>query len=215
MKFANYMLLLLILLPAMSMALEEPEYQVIEQHEDFELRRYDSYLIAEVDVAGGFDNAGNNAFKILAGYIFGDNEVAEKMAMTAPVESRPAASNEKMSMTAPVTSTDADSQGMTTYAFVMERKYTLDSLPRPLDDRIRIRVVPERTMAVRRYSGRWVESKYQQHQEALLSALAARDVQTLGNPVLARYNSPFSLPFMRRNEVMIEVVNNESLSARE
>lgn len=215
MKLAGYALLLMILLPAMSMALEEPEYQVIEQHEEFELRRYDAYIIAEVDVAGGFDSAGNNAFKILAGYIFGDNEVAEKMAMTAPVESRPSASNEKMSMTAPVTSTDADSQGMTTYAFVMERKYTLETLPRPLDDRIRIRVVPERTMAVRRYSGRWTESKYQEHQQVLLSALASKGMQTSGSPTLARYNSPFSLPIMRRNEVMIEVVSNGSLSARE
>lgn len=215
MKLAGYTLMLLILLPTMSMALEEPEYQLIEQHEDFELRRYDSYIIAEVDVAGGFDNAGNNAFKILAGYIFGDNEVAEKMAMTAPVESRPATSNEKMSMTAPVTSTDADSRGMTTYAFVMERKYTLDTLPRPSDDRIRIRVVPERTMAVRRYSGRWTEGKYLEHQEALLAVLAAKEMQTVGSPALARYNSPFSLPFMRRNEVMIEVVNNESSSTRE
>ena len=214
MRFASYALLL-ILLPAMAMALEEPEYQVLGQFEDFELRRYDPYIIAEVDVAGDFEDAGNNAFKILAGYIFGDNEAAEKMAMTAPVESRPAAGNEKMSMTAPVISTEANSQGMTTYAFVMENKYTLETLPRPLDDRVRIRIVPERVMAVRLYSGRWTESNYLQHEKLLLSDLASQGMRTIGSPILARYNSPFSLPFLRRNEVMVEVVQSESASAAE
>jgi hypothetical protein len=93
-----------------------------------------------------------------------------------------------------------------TYAFVMERKYSLETLPVPNNDRIRIRQVPERTMAVRRYSGRWTESKYRLHEETLLSALDANDIATIGHPVLARYNSPFSLPLMRRNEVMIEML---------
>ena len=110
-----------------------------------------------------------------------------------------------MAMTAPVTASVADTQGMMTYAFVMESKYTLETLPRPTDERIRIRVVPARTMAVRGYSGRWTEKNYLQHQESLQSALQAKGIETIGAPTLARYNSPFSLPFMRRNEVMIEV----------
>ena len=155
---------------------------------------------------GDFDKAGRDAFRILAGYIFGDNAAAEKMAMTAPVESRPQAKGETMSMTAPVTAFAAGDDGRTTYTFVMERKYSLQTLPVPNDDRIRIRTVSERTMAVRRYSGRWTEKKYLQNRESLRSALDAGGVQTVGGPVLARYNSPFSLPFMRRNEVMIEIV---------
>ena len=154
---------------------------------------------------GEFDEAGKNAFRILAGYIFGDNTAAEKMAMTAPVESRPSAKGEKMSMTAPVTASSASDPHLTTYTFVMERKYTLQTLPVPNDDRIRIRTVPERTMAVRRYSGRWTEDKYLQNEKSLQLALDANGIQTIGLPVLARYNSPFSLPFMRRNEVMIEI----------
>ena len=188
------------------MAIEEPEYQIVGQYDEYELRTYAPYIVAEVDLQGSFDEAGGDAFRILAGYIFGDNAASEKMAMTAPVESRPTAKGEKMSMTAPVTAIAAGVDGQTTYAFVMERKYTLQTLPVPDDDRIRIRTMPERTMAVRRYSGRWTENNYLQNEKSLRSALEARGVQTIGRPVLARYNSPFSLPFMRRNEVMIEIV---------
>ena len=187
------------------MALEEPDYEVVAQYEEFELRQYAPYIVAEVDLPGDMDSADNKAFRILAGYIFGDNEAAEKMEMTAPVESRSAKGGEKMAMTAPVTAAIADEDGTMTYAFVMERKYTLDTLPRPLDERIRIRVVPARTMAVRGYSGRWTEKNYLQHRESLLTALQSQGIRTIGTPTLARYNSPFSLPFMRRNEVMIEV----------
>jgi hypothetical protein len=197
---------LFFMIPAIAMAIEEPEYQVVGQYADFELRLYAPYIVAEVDIQGEFDEAGGDAFRILAGYIFGDNAASEKMAMTAPVESRPAAEGEKMAMTAPVTATAAEDDGRTTYAFVMERKYSLQSLPVPNDDRIRIRQVPERTMAVLRYSGRWTEDKYVEHEKSLLAALDAQDIQTIGRPILARYNSPFSLPFMRRNEVMIEIV---------
>ncbi|MGI9201150.1 MAG: SOUL family heme-binding protein [Woeseiaceae bacterium] len=187
------------------MAIEEPEYEVIESFEDFEVRRYAPYLVAEVDVDGEFSEAGNDAFRILAGYIFGDNESATKMAMTAPVEARQSESGEKMAMTAPVTATSADDSNQTTFAFVMERKYTLATLPVPNDDRVRIRQMPERIMAVRRYSGRWTEKNYNLHETTLRSALDSAGIAFSGEPILARYNSPFSLPIMRRNEVMIEV----------
>jgi hypothetical protein len=197
---------LISLIPVMAMAIEEPDYKVVGEYDDFELRLYAPYIIAEVDVQGEFDQSGNSAFRILAGYIFGDNSTSEKMAMTAPVESTPAEKGEKMAMTAPVTATAASENDLTTYAFVMERKYTLQTLPVPNDDRIRIRSMPERTMAVHRYSGRWTEDKYLKNEEVLRSALAAQGIQTVGEPVFARYNSPFSLPFLRRNEVMIEIV---------
>ena len=176
--------LLILMIPAMAMAIEEPDY---------ELRTYAPYIVAEVDVQGDFDEAGRDAFRLLAGYIFGDNAASEKMAMTAPV-----------------TAVAAGDDRRTTYAFVMERKCTLQTLPVPNDDRIHIRTMPERTMAVRRYSGRWTEDKYVQNEKSLRSALDARGIQTIGRPVLARYNSPFSLPFMRRNEVMIEIMPGSS-----
>jgi hypothetical protein len=198
---------------APAMAIEEPSYQVVDTYEDFEIRRYDSYLVAEVDVDGGFDDAGNSAFRILAGYIFGDNQAAQKMEMTAPVETRSSGKGEKMAMTAPVTATDGDDEGQTTFAFVMERKYTLDTLPVPNDERIRIREVPERVVAVRRYSGRWTQAKYIENEEILRAALAEAGITITSDPVLARYNSPFSIPIMRRNEVMFEVADSDAQRA--
>ena len=201
---------LLILTHSNAMAIEEPSYEVIETYEEFEVRRYEPYLLAEVDVSGGFNSAGNKAFRILAGYIFGDNAAATKMAMTAPVESRSANQGEKMAMTAPVTSTKKDGDEMTTVAFVMEQKYSIETLPIPNDERIRIREVPERIVAVRRYSGRWTDAKYQHNQELLVKALSDANLEVVGEAVLARYNSPFSLPMMRRNEVMFEIKTSDS-----
>ena len=124
--------------------------------------------------------------------------------MTAPVESRPTKEGVRMSMTTPVTST-ASASGRFTYAFVMEREYTLDTLPRPRDPRIRIRQQAARVMAVRRYSGRWTEQNYLENEAQLIEALAADQRRSIDQPVLARYNSPFTPWFMRRNEVMIEI----------
>ena len=189
-----------------AMAIEEPRYEVLASTDDYEVRRYDSYIIAETDVEGTYKTAGNKAFRILAGYIFGDNQASEKMAMTAPVGSRPADDSVKMKMTAPVTSAPGeDKAGSYTYSFVMENKYSLETLPVPNDPRVRLRVLPERTVAVHRYSGTWSEDNYLEHERLLLDALAADGVSTHGVPVSARYNAPFTPWFMRRNEVMIEV----------
>src|SRR5210317_2598872 len=127
----------LILTGANAMAIEEPKYEVLASTDDYEVRRYDSYMIAETDVEGTYKTSGNEAFRILAGYIFGDNQASEKMAMTAPVGSRPADDSVKMKMTAPVTSAPGDDQaGSYTYSFVMESKYSLESLPVPNDPRV-------------------------------------------------------------------------------
>lgn len=188
-----------------AMAIEEPDYKVIDAYDQFEVRHYEPYLVAEVDVSGGMNSAGNKAFRILAGFIFGDNSAKTKMEMTAPVESTAMTQGEKMAMTAPVTAVVAEDDQRTTVAFVMEKKYTIETLPVPNDERIRIREVPGRFMAVRRYSGRWTDSRYQQNRKILSDAIKNADLETLGEPVLARYNSPFSLPMLRRNEVMVEV----------
>ena len=184
------------------MAYEEPIYTVLSSTDTYEVRRYEPYLVAEVDVDGDFGSAGSDAFRMLAGYIFGDNVPEQKMAMTAPVEST---AGTKMAMTAPVTSRSADDAGQYTYAFVMERKYTLETLPKPEDPRIRIVERPARTMAVRRYSGTWSEANYLEHHSALLAALEAAGLEPIGPPVWARYNAPVTPWFMRRNEVMVEV----------
>jgi len=188
----------------MTMAYEEPPYEILERTDEYEVRRYEPYLVAEVDVQGDFGEAGNKAFRLLAGYIFGDNQADEKMSMTAPVESRPKEQNVRMSMAAPVTSTELATDQYT-YAFVMERKYTLDTLPQPRNPRIRLGEHEARVMAVRRYSGRWTEGNYRENETKLMEALSADGRRRIGAPILARYNSPFTPWFMRRNEVMIEI----------
>ena len=191
-----------------AMAYEQPEYRVDRQAEEYEIRVYEPYLVAEVDVEGEFDDAGNKAFRLLADYIFGANRAQEKMSMTAPVESRPTDDDEdkgeRMNMTAPVSSAPKDANTYT-YAFVMESKYTKETLPQPVNPVIRIRELPARTMAVRRFSGFWSESNYDRNEKALLEAVAADGLRTVGQPVFARYNAPFVPWFLRRNEVMVEI----------
>ena len=203
----KYLLLLLVLTGGSAMALEEPEYDVLFEGGSYEVRRYAPYIIAEVDVPGDMRESGDEAFGILAGYIFGDNRSAEKMSMTAPVESRPSAPSMKMAMTAPVFSSAAEpaTTDSYTYAFVMERKYDLDTLPEPTDPRIRLREVEPRTVAALRYSGRWTEKNYLKAERTLLEALGSDGITTRGVPALARYNAPFMPPFLRRNEVLIEI----------
>jgi len=168
------------------MALEEPEFDVIATTHDYEIRRYLPYLVAEVDVAG--DSADNQAFRMLAGYIFGDNDSREKMQMTAPVESR-----------------EDSTASAVTYAFVMEGKYTLATLPAPNDERIRLLERPARTVAVRKFSGRWSESNVKKHQAQLLRDLGENGIKPQGDVELARYNSPFTPWFLRRNEIIIPI----------
>lgn len=168
------------------MAIEEPDFEVIDATGDYEIRRYAPFIVAEVDVEG---NAGNRAFRILADYIFGNNARGLKMEMTAPVVSAPA----------------NESSEMTTYAFVMESRYSMDTLPLPADPRIRIVEKPARVIAAREYSGRWTEENYRENEASLISALTTDGLRTRSEPYLARYDSPFTPWFLRRNEVLIEL----------
>ena len=184
-----WLLLLLLTLPGQrAMAIEEPAYEVLLETRHYEIRRYEPYIVAEVDVDADFKRAGNSAFQVLAGYIFGDNEPQRKMEMTAPVTSQP-----------------TDSEDSFTYAFVMERKYTMATLPKPNNPDVRLVRRPGGVMAVHRYSGSWSEERYETHEKVLLDALATDRVETTGSPVFARYNAPFTPWFLRRNEIMIEV----------
>ncbi len=203
---------LLMLLGKNAMAIEEPKYEVVQTFAEFELRRYAPYLVAETEVTGDFDAVGNTAFRTLADYIFGNNVSQEKMEMTAPVNQRSALGNsEKMEMTAPVMQRSAEAIGVETFilSFVMPSRYSLETLPEPLDPRVRLREEPAKLMAVRRYSGRWTQSNYRENEIQLLEALEKAKLKPVAAPVYARYNSPFSLWFLRRNEVMVKVVASQ------
>lgn len=193
--------LLLALASWPAMAIEIPEYLVVEQDGSFELRAYSSYLIAETEVEAGFMNAGNIAFGRLFRYISGANTAQAEIAMTAPVEQ--SSQGEKIAMTAPVEQAKAD--GVYRVGFVVPRKYNRETVPKPTDPRVSIREVPARTVAVWRYSGRWTEENFREHEQDLRRAVQARGLQAVSgdSAIIARYDAPFIPWFMRRNEVLI------------
>ena len=185
-----------------SHAIEEPTYSVVQKTEQFEVRQYAPYLVAEVVVSGPANEAGSQGFKLLGGYIFGKNKGERKLEMTAPVTQQ-AAPPIKLEMTAPVT--QAVTPGGFLVQFVMPKGYTLATLPEPLEARVKLREVPGNRVAVIRFSGSWSQSLYEEKLQTLRGALSAAGMATVGEPVSSRYNSPFSLPFLRRNEIWLNL----------
>jgi hypothetical protein len=190
-------------LPAMA-ATEEPAFDTLKSSGDFEVRRYAPMIVAETLVDGALGSASNDGFRVIAGYIFGNNESvakggSEKIAMTAPVAMEPTA--EKIAMTAPVT-TEASGNRYRMH-FVMPSQYTMATLPKPKDERVKLREVPAHRMAVVKFSGLSGEGKVKEKTEELLAWMKAEGLEAGGTPQLARYDPPWVLPFLRRNEVMV------------
>lgn len=185
------------------MATEQVPY-VVEQTlgEDIEIRRYGTTLVAETVVeTADYGDAGDEGFRRLAGYIFGGNRSRSKIAMTAPVAME--ADSERIAMTAPVdASAVTDGWRM---AFYMPVGYTLDTLPVPTDARVQLRELPGRRVAALRFSGRGTAAQFEQRTALLLQTLADAGWSTRGQPWTARYNAPWVLPPLRRNEAMVEL----------
>lgn len=190
-----------LLSPMTSHAVEEPEYTVVRQLEGVEIRDYPPFTVAETTVTATESEAGNRAFPILAGYIFGKNKGERKLAMTAPVTQ--VAVSVKLEMTAPVTEVATPSGFLV--QFVLPRGVTAATAPEPLDSRVTLRDEPARRVAVIRYSGFWSESNYNEHLGKLQSVLKTTDITSHGEPVFSRYNDPFTPWFMRRNEIWLHV----------
>ncbi len=187
-----------------SHATDEPDFKVIrELGKDTELREYAVYLVTEVVVPGPAIEAGNQAFPILAGYIFGKNKGTRKFAMMAPVTQ--AAVPVKLKMTAPVTQT-AVAEGFLVQ-FVLPKDVTLSTAPEPLDARITLRVIRSSLVAVIRYSGFWSDSNYKSHLTQLRASLNVANLVATGEAVYSRYNAPFTPWFMRRNEIWLHLGN--------
>ena len=165
-----------------SMAIEEPSYEVVQQLDGAQVRQYAPYTVAQVLVSGPAEQAGSQAFPILAGYIFGKNKGARKFDMTAPV-------------------TQAEAPGGYLVQFVLPKAITLATAPEPVDPRVQLRDVPGSRVAVVRYSGFWSQANYDEHLGKLEAALRAAKLPWAGEPTLSRYNAPFTPWFMRRNEI--------------
>ena len=193
----------LISFPMLCHATEEPDFKVVQTFDNIEVREYAAYSVAEVVVPGPADEAGNSAFPILAGYIFGKNKGERKLAMTAPVTQ--SASPVKLEMTAPVTQSAAS--GGFLVQFVLPKGVTSANAPEPVDARVKLRDILPSRWAVIRYSGFWSDANYLEHLQQLRATLAAHGLQAKGEPVYARYNAPFTPWFMRRNEIWLSLAS--------
>lgn len=184
-----------------AMAIEEAVYNEVIKEGKFEIRDYAPQILAETLVEGDLEQAGNEAFNRLFRYISGDNRSRRKVEMTAPVSQEP--KGEKIKMKAPLGQERV--QEKWAVSFMMPASYTLETLPEPVDQRINLRQVPARRMAVVRYSGFWSEKNYLRYKMELESWIRDRGITIVGAPVWARYNPPFTPWFLRRNEILIPI----------
>ena len=184
-----------------ALAIEKAKYTVLEKENDFEIRQYDSQIVAETYVDGDLEDVGNEGFRRLYGYISGDNKKKQSISMTAPVGQE--AGSEKIAMTAPVKQEKKDNQWRIT--FLMPSEYTLETLPEPNDNKVKLKADPGRLMAAVRYSGTWSEDGYEENRALLEEYIQKRGLTKAGEPVWARYDPPFMPWFLRRNEVLIPI----------
>jgi hypothetical protein len=175
-----------------AMAVEEPKYEVLLSEGAFEVRKYAPQLIAETVVVGDMDEASNKGFRLIADFIFGNNQAPH------------AAASEKIAMTAPVT-IEPQTNEQWRVNFVMPSRYTLETIPKPKNNAVSLKEIPNKTFVVLKYSGFNSTSKVQaKNQEAKEWALQ-KNFKIIGAPQLSRYDPPWTLPMFRRNEIMLEV----------
>lgn len=204
-SFIKGALALIILISAgVAMATEEPKYTVLEKESPFEIRSYAPMIVAEVQVEGDLDSASSQGFRLIAAYIFGQNQVSEKIAMTAPVTVADQTSKSaKIAMTTPVGI--EPNAGKWTVSFVMPAEYTMETIPKPINPQVQLRQIPVLKKAVISFTGFYNDNKVTEKTLELDQWMKTRNLQSAGSPNFARYNPPWTLPFMRRNEVMINL----------
>lgn len=186
------------------MATEEPAFTVGLAQGAFSVRNYPALVVAEVTVAGERSSAASQGFRLLAGYIFGGNTRRQSIAMTAPVVQE-AGSGQKIAMTAPVLQSGSGDSWL--IRFIMPRGSSLETLPKPNNARVRLRALAPARMAVVHFSGLAWQSAVDAQTTALAGFIKAHHLQPIGKPALAQYNPPWTLWFLRRNEVMIPIAD--------
>mgnify|MGYP003751714673 CR=1 FL=1 len=186
--------------------IEEASYEVLREDGAITLRHYDKLVSVETYVDAGYAEAGNIAFKRLFAYISGENRLRTKIAMTAPViadEMCTIGGSENLAMTMPVLS---EQQGQRwRYAFVLPASYSIDTAPIPTNPEVSVSVVPRKRVAVIRYSGSWSDHAMREKSKSLGNWIAANNLEPLAAARSARYDPPWTISFLRRNEVMIDV----------
>ena len=189
---------------SMTMAVEEPKFEVTARDGSCEVRRYAPVIVAETYAEGDMDAASRMGFKLIADYIFGNNQLAgtagekasQKIAMTAPATVEPVAAADVSSMA---------SATQWRIHFVMPGQYSMQTLPKPNNEAVKLRAMPARTFAVLSYSGFNTASRVQEKTDELALWMKSRNLETVGAPQLARYDPPWTLPMWRRNEIQMEI----------
>ena len=185
--------------------IETPKYEVLSAKKGYEIRLYPSHIVAEVQVTGTYNESTNKGFRTIADYIFGNNTASGSIAMTAPVLHEKQLASEKISMTAPVLHGKTGETDSYTVAFVMPSSYTLENLPKPNNPDVTVRTVPPKKYAALRFRGYAPEGKVERKMEDLLALLKQDNITPAGSPSVAEYNPPWTPPFMRHNEILVEV----------
>ena len=188
-----------------TMALEKPDYEILYEDGNIEYRLYEPYLVAQTEVSmdDNYNSASNEGFRRLFKYITGSNTSEVDIAMTAPVQMSMDGSGQTIDMTAPVQ--QIENKNFLQVAFMLPSKFDMKNAPIPTDDRVTIKQIPARIMAVIRYSGRWTEKNRSKYEYRLRENLELHAITAISQTETAAYNPPFTPPFMRRNEIMLEV----------
>ena len=186
--------------PIMS-RVEQPDYKVEASAGAIEVRSYGPMVAAEAVVEGERKTAIGEGFRLIAAYIFGANRPNAKIAMTAPVQQQ----KQTLAMTAPVTQQGAGNTWIV--RFIMPKAETIETLPMPSDPRISLRPLPSRRFVAVTFSGIASDGSIDEHIQELRRYSSEHGLLTIGEPLLAFYNPPWTLPFLRRNEVMLELAN--------
>jgi effector-binding domain-containing protein len=201
-SFILFFLLCVVFVGPVMSKVDLPNYTVISSAEEIEIRQYAPMIIAEVEVQGDRKAAINSGFRLLADYIFGNNIIQKDIAMTAPVQQE---ANQKIAMTAPVQQQAHNNAWKV--SFVMPAEYSMATLPKPNNPRVVLIQIPEKRVVAIRFSGFHSAKNIATHQKALQHYIDTHHINVVGTPKYAFYNPPWTLPFMRRNEVMLEIAN--------
>lgn len=210
---------------------EEPKHQIMLKKDNIEIRRYEPLITASISMSYFPNDNRGDAFRALASYIFGENKSDEQLPMTTPVIS---STSKKIPMTAPVITTTSKKMPMTApvitkhvssqlnsgsapqdlknqskndpeMSFIMPSNLNLKTLPKPLDSRIKLTEIPSKTYAVIRFSGNYSDESFKEQTQKLMDWLLKEKIEILSEPQWAGYDPPFTIPALKRNEVMIEV----------
>ena len=180
---------------------ETLSYEVLEKNENYEIRKYAPYIAMQIEIdEENVEDALGEGFKVLANYIFGGNQGNKSVAMTAPVLEM---KKTKIAMTAPVLEQKSDRNRVIT--FTAPKKYTIDTLPKPNNEKITFVQIPEKKYAVYRFTWYYTAKKIEEKKKYFLELLKKDNKVVISEPMFAGYNAPGTIPFLMRNEILIEI----------